>query len=315
MKPTILTLLLLIAVSDNSFSQQLNDKTPTLLWAIIDSKADTSYLFGTYHECGENYITKLYPIVQSKLRNIDCIAEESVYEKDMYGAGTNSASISQIVKAMFKRKKTWIKTIPRKDYKLINDYLYKRDEATLKDFAYVPPNEVIMGEVLPLMYTDKCQTKISYDERTIEEYLIVYARVFKKPLIGLEHYGDVYPTLKKIEEVDTSGNVNYVDTLIDMIRNQKKYMDRIDNCYEADNYRNLNINYSFSQPSTSVDSSLAYLCDARNDKWIPRIEQIIKDHRAFIAVGEKHLWYKDGLINQLVAAGYKVVPIDMKPHK
>lgn len=44
---------------------------------------------------------------------------------------------------------------------------------------------------------------------------------------------------------------------------------------------------------------------------MPKVKNIVDSNKAFIAVGLKHLFFKNGLIMQLADAGYKVFPVEM----
>ena len=48
----------------------------------------------------------------------------------------------------------------------------------------------------------------------------------------------------------------------------------------------------------------------RNQKWIPIISKLIQKKSTFIAVGAAHLPGKEGVLNLLQEAGYKITPID-----
>ena len=47
----------------------------------------------------------------------------------------------------------------------------------------------------------------------------------------------------------------------------------------------------------------------RNQNWIPKIEEKIKDHSCFIAVGAAHLPGDKGVLNMLKQKGYTVTPV------
>ncbi len=49
----------------------------------------------------------------------------------------------------------------------------------------------------------------------------------------------------------------------------------------------------------------------RNQKWIPRMEEIMKGNRVFFAVGAAHLGGKDGVLELLRREGYKVTSIKL----
>jgi uncharacterized protein YbaP (TraB family) len=48
----------------------------------------------------------------------------------------------------------------------------------------------------------------------------------------------------------------------------------------------------------------------RNKKWIPLIEDLVKEQTTFIAVGSGHLASETGVIQLLRNAGYKVEPLN-----
>jgi uncharacterized protein YbaP (TraB family) len=49
----------------------------------------------------------------------------------------------------------------------------------------------------------------------------------------------------------------------------------------------------------------------RNQRWMPKLETVMRQHRAFVAVGLGHLIGDHGLLHLLAAKGYKVEPVTM----
>jgi len=51
------------------------------------------------------------------------------------------------------------------------------------------------------------------------------------------------------------------------------------------------------------------LLSARNERWIPFLEQLAHEGGAFVAVGAAHLVGKDGVVALLRAHGYRVARV------
>jgi uncharacterized protein YbaP (TraB family) len=61
--------------------------------------------------------------------------------------------------------------------------------------------------------------------------------------------------------------------------------------------------------TNSISVNTTAFIDERNARWIPSIEQKIKNNTCFIAVGAGHLGGPKGLIQLLVDKGYTITPI------
>ena len=51
----------------------------------------------------------------------------------------------------------------------------------------------------------------------------------------------------------------------------------------------------------------------RNLEWLPKIEKMVKEKPAFLALGVSHLEGDNGILNLLRAKGYELQPITLKP--
>lgn len=289
-----ITLLLLLYFGAAN-AQPLDDNPHTLLWAVINAKGDTSYLFGTFHEFGQTYF-KQYPIVAQKYKEASSIAIEAL-----------QTSLSDAPRQA--KPKNWVKHLSKADYKLINDYCQKLEfDYELKKYKHVPPS-YIRQAILSELYLRQCRIWTEKDIWPMEEYLTNYAKKYNKRLIGLESMLDTNRKMLFNNESDADD----IKAIKDIALNEKAYSDTLGKlCLEADNYRNVDVNYKFSVTATTDDPSFQYLLDNRNRNWLPTIKQSVDTQKTFIAVGMKHLWYKNGLINLLLKEGYNVVPIAMK---
>ncbi len=70
-----------------------------------------------------------------------------------------------------------------------------------------------------------------------------------------------------------------------------------------------NTNLFFRKSNKFIEIQEEMLIDERNNMWMKRIPNLIKDNSSFIAVGAGHLVGEEGLINQLRKLNYTVCPI------
>jgi uncharacterized protein YbaP (TraB family) len=78
-----------------------------------------------------------------------------------------------------------------------------------------------------------------------------------------------------------------------------------------ENYLKKDINQLVTLMNTDLSPEFySDLIVKRNQKWIPIITELIQKNPAFIAVGAAHLPGKEGVLNLLQEAGYKITPID-----
>jgi hypothetical protein len=78
-----------------------------------------------------------------------------------------------------------------------------------------------------------------------------------------------------------------------------------------ENYLKKDINQLVTLMNTDLSPEFySDLIVKRNQKWIPIITELIQTNPTFIAVGAAHLPGKEGVLNLLQEAGYKITPID-----
>jgi len=290
--------LLLLLYFDAANAQPLNDNPHTLLWAIINAKGDTSYLFGTFHEFGYNYFRK-YPLPLAKMKEADIVFLEEIH-------GKSHGPKLKVHK--------WLQYLSKDEYALLEACVKKAGYDKLKDFRKTSPYE-LKYLLYSNMYAELTHARDSVTAVTMEEYLLSYRNWKNKKIAGLEERADVERTVQFVAGEEERNDSLVVRHMVDFIKNEKQYADSMKmspDYAEAEHYLNADINYHLVQASTDEDKGFAYALDERNAKWLPLIRQSLETGKTFIAVGMKHLWYKNGLINLLLKEGYNVVPIAMK---
>lgn len=85
----------------------------------------------------------------------------------------------------------------------------------------------------------------------------------------------------------------------------------LEHCAIITAYKNFDIDYELDKEITSQSPDYSLLVN-RNQSWIPVLDKAFSVHRCFVAVGFRHLFYKQGLIQQLRKLGYTVEPIPVR---
>jgi uncharacterized protein YbaP (TraB family) len=84
----------------------------------------------------------------------------------------------------------------------------------------------------------------------------------------------------------------------------------IGDAYRSGDVRALEAAVADADPTTGAQSEhMRLLLGARNERWIPFLEQLAAEGGAFVAVGAGHLIGKDGLVALLRACGYRVTRV------
>jgi len=147
----------------------------------------------------------------------------------------------------------------------------------------------------------------------MDDYLRFLCKKDGRKMVGLESDKEHYEYLNLLfsfensqKGLDTKGNINLVDSLINIYKINKsslleEYSERVSYYYYN------NIFYSFADTSKFPIENI--LLKHRNLVWLPNIVKLIKTRKTFIAVGLNHLRYRYGLIQLLREYGYKVEPV------
>ena len=292
------TIVLLIALffTVTSFSQPLSfpDSCNTIMWGVVNSKGDTSYLLGTCHIFGNTFVDGYAPI-NSKYRQADVVVVESIDNN------------------FLAQKNNWFKKLPAKDHRLIKNYLqHPTPLFHLTACTKMPPSWFYYLLLLE-MASRECHTYNENDVCDMDQYIMNGAITFNKKLCGLEQRDDSFNNAL-FSHAGVRNDEDAIAKIKDFVVNNNLYKDTVHNwceLNEINNYRNLTINYKFSKSSIEEDSSSMITLDQRNDRWMPGVKAIIDSSKAFIAVGLGHLYYKKGLIVQLANSGYTLFPVAM----
>jgi uncharacterized protein len=266
----------------------------SVLWEISgNGLTSTSYLMGTLKFTGEKEFV-LPQEALSRIKNARIFAIEDQVDHHAQ---------HELNKALHFPKGQSLKTeLPAADYQKLTNLFQKEfgvdAKAFEKHYAHIKPLAVSIA-----------MTRLSLKEK-LKFYDIELLAAAKNN--GLEAFS--------LEEIDRESKALNTFPLPDQLKALMHSVNNFDQ--QKSEYQKLMANYpkgnleeifEFSHhPYENNPIFLEEFYYKRNEEWIPKIEQMIKDDSAFITVGISHLETNRGLLELLKAKGYTLTPVTIK---
>ena len=254
----------------------------------------SSFLFGTHHMVGAEAAVDI-PGVFRAFNDCNVVVGEFVDEAD----GNGQAELERKILTSAQMEMSLLDLLNDEEARLIDSALNTTMSLSLKELQFFRPNVIKM---IYEMAVGESRNNEKKDKLSIDAYFQVAAAELGKRVCGLESIdkqADMFFRSKPIEQ--------QVKILVEIIRNRNNIEDdykKIENLYRAGDIDGLYDLLIESEDMTEAEKFL--LVDERNRDWMPMIEKYIKSEACFFAVGALHLPGKEGLINLLQKAGYKV---------
>ena len=273
----------------------------SLLWKISGNSLEKpSYLLGTFHLKSGNYLEEINGA-------LDAIAEceQMVGEVDM----TDMMKVQQqMMPAMMMSPDTTYKMLySEAEYELVNEKMISVLGMGLEQLGVLKPS-AIQTTIVSII----CQKLIpDFDaENPMDVAIRKMGQKENKPILSLELVED------QILALFGTSLRRQADLLLCNMQNLDEVGEQaailmIENYDKGD----LNALYSESfqddnSPCPSTTEEKNALLKHRNDKWMEKLPEIMKDKSSFIAVGALHLAGEEGLLYQLKQLGYTVEPVE-----
>ena len=306
---------------------QLDSQKDGMLWEISgNGLSHKSYLFGTMHGDGHNYkleeIFTAFPQLLEILGNVSCIyLEQSKDFNDSAVVADCVASASVFVKA---DEANEYNALPlgesyrglydsREKFRLVDNFFSEK----LRRSSYTQFKPAYWVERLRLNRMKENAKAVSVDDclyhyalqknikvsglETYEESaraLVEATRDSAEYLKSLkEQAADLYDTIVQMEKVAQMEKIAQMEKVAASTFSYEMYLsDDLEKLYTK--------NLSFI-PNEVYEQKMGA---ERNNRWLRKIEDILKDRTCLIAVGAMHLPGDKGLIALLRAKGYNVQP-------
>lgn len=263
----------------------------SLLWEISGKNLKKpSYLFGTYHYAGKDFIDTM-KVLNEKLNQADIIVGELIID---------STLTSKLVPFMVMVDNSLDKLLTPTEYQGVANYLKKISGQDLKMFNIMKPVTI---QMTILQFTAP-RSNISATNPALDQYIQEYGKANQKIVIGLETAEDQALVLFG------SSLARQKELLLKSIIDEKKNKKEGERLYASYIAQNLDeLEKVFLKYNDSTQEEIDQLLKNRNTKWMAQLPDLMQNGSLFIAVGAGHLVGQDGLIKQLKAQGYEVMPV------
>ena len=251
----------------------------------------SSYLFGTHHWVEAEVAIEI-PGVFRVFNDCDVVVSEFVDETN----GNNPEEMQRRILTAAQMELSLHDLLNAEEALLVDSALNAEMGLSLADMQYFRPS------MLTMIYEMAVAERINKNEMAIDAYFQVAAAELGKRVCGLETLDKQLDIMFRSKSLEQQAK-----QLVETIRNAsgtKNGVNEIDSLYKSEDLEALYEVLVKCENMTEAEKFL--LVDERNRDWMPTIEKYIKTDACFIAVGALHLPGKEGLINLLQKAGYKV---------
>lgn len=284
-------LLLLTSLHPVESHAQSSENEDALLWEITGNGIKgSSFLFGTIHMiCPDDFV------IGRELSGSFGKADKVYMEVDM---DDPDLPLKTLELSQLKTRKLSDLFSPD-DYTKLNQFF--------KDSIGMPLT--LLNTMKPLvllslltMKTLACTTPQSY-----EQTFVRMAKDQKKEVSGLE---TIEEQVQIFDDIPDSIQVKMVMGYVNGFNEQKKEFNGLVNLYKQEKLDSL---YNMIVSAPDMAGAEETLLFKRNEKWLPIIENTMKELSGFFAVGAGHLGGPRGLINLFRLKGYSVKPLKELP--
>jgi uncharacterized protein len=299
MKSFVLGLLLAATLISCASTKQtpLHDR-PSLLWEVTGKDArDTSYLFGTFHAFMSGFVDTM-PAVMSRLARSTAVVGEIELTDPSVMLGVAGSMRSPVPLK---------KLLSESDYQKVDSIFKWATGYGVGMFNMMKPMAA-QAQLVKSMFEKIYPTNSHPDEAILDMYFQNQAQQDHKPIFGLETVQEQVKLL-----FDDITLERQAEMLMDAVRDldsSKTVLTSLADCYVNADMDCLEQIGNESEGFSKVEMDA--LVKTRNANWMRKLPQIMREHRAFVAVGALHLPGEHGIVKLLRDAGYSVRPVPIR---
>lgn len=292
-----LLLVLVVFSQSQSLAEQNTARQPEpgilhpkgLLWKIEKPGVQTSYLFGTMH-VADPRVTKLADEVEQAFSGADHFVMEMLLNFSAVGYVTRSS--------FFSDGQTLNQLMSAQQYQRLINLLNQRLFVTEDMLQHMKPWAVLTMLMMPV------EQQLSGDA-ALDMVLFRRATKNRKQVTGLESPEE---QIAVFESLSLEEQVWMLNRSIDELKKSDAQVPRMLNAYlKADLQQLVDIQQEFMYEDSDIDDRFMYqLLEMRNHRMSERLQPILEQGSAFIAIGALHLPGEEGVLHLLEKQGYRV---------
>jgi uncharacterized protein YbaP (TraB family) len=283
----VISMLIVATASSRAKGQENDEKNlgqgNSLLWKISGKGLEKpSFLFGTVHMiCKDDYFWT------DAMQNAYDNSEKVCFEMDLDDITLQASIASSLMLEEGQELKDFFNEA---DYEQLAQYLQDSLSMPIHLLSRMKPAAIM---TLVLSKVGLCKDMISYESNIMSK-----AISDDKEILGLE---TVSEQIAILENMNTDSIVSYVMQIVNGNESYDQEFSKLMDAYKDQDLESL---YQLIKESASYKDDLNNLLYDRNQRWIGRMEKMMKENSVFFGVGAGHLWGEKGLLEYLKDSGY-----------
>lgn len=264
----------------------------SLLWEVTAPNGRVSYLFGTYHLVGSEYLK-----AHSHVAEVYAASERVVVETVI-----DSSKLMEVAAMSIMHENTLWDFFDTAQFEAIDAEFSAVTGMSLNSMAQLKPVAVAMFYSLSIAQQELSKSGLNFSGQPIDVYFAADAGKKGKEVVSLE---------TMMEQMELIYNSETPEEQAEMLLSMIEDADVEDVSIELLKYyeeEDIEAMAKLSEEIGNDYGDMAVLLDNRNNQWIEKLKPVLEEGKAFIAVGALHLPGDEGLIELLTDAGYTLKP-------
>lgn len=266
----------------------------SLLWEVKSPKGGISYLYGTYHLLGGDFLAER-PQVMLAFNNSQTLVVETEIDSSQLMALSLMAMMPD---------KSLKEITDSADYLLLKEKLEPILNMDLAVFDHFKPM-VLSAQYAAGLMLEFTPDSLSYGGLPLDLAFTTWAKKENKKLVSLETMRQQFDYLFNGQTEEEQ-----LEDLLLMIKDPDSMEEGVNGILLAYHANDLDGILEASQSMEDASGDLSILIDERNFNWIDILSEPLMDGGLFIAVGALHLPGETGLIKLLRAKGFTLTALN-----
>ena len=270
-------------------------KQNSLLWEITGPEERVSYLFGTYHLLGSDYI-KEKPNLNSVYEKSKTVVVETIIDSALLPQMAMKAMMVESIADM----------VDSAEYTMISEAVEPLVGAPMSLLNNMKP--MALATLISLnMAQAATPDSFQFSGMPIDQYFAAHAKKQKKEVVPLESMMEQADILLNGESVEEQ-----LEALLYIINEKDEGRQMTQRTITAYMKEDLAAMLAISQDYEEEMGDMSAILYDRNRNWIPKLKPLLAKGSVFIAVGALHLPGEFGLIQLLEAEGFAFKALALK---
>lgn len=277
------------------FVKAQNSSANSLLWEISGPEGKVSYLFGTYHLLGSDFLKE-----NTSLNKAYTSSKQVVVEMVM-----DSAQLPQMV-PYYMMQGSLKAMMDSTEYQMLATEIEPMLGAPIAMLDNMKPMALATMLSMQMAQSETPDTFL-FEGSPIDLFFAAEAKKEAKKVVPLE------TMLEQVELLMNSQTIeDQLEGLVYLVTEKEEVRAMTQNTIKAYIEQDLAAMLQISNDYEDEMGEMSALIDDRNKNWIPKLLPLLDQGSTFIAVGALHLPGENGLIELLQNEGYALRPITLK---